>query len=472
MRHSTGLFISMMISLLVLVSAALWWRIDSEAQQFAEHQHELIQKQAELTADSIQRRMDSLRNRMIAVSLDAFWMKDLEHFSTVEQIQQALHERFKLYFPEMNGFSIADEQGEILWSDMDMYVSDACRVDIAKSAKILSLESGYFNYQPYLHAKPGDYHFDMIFPVLWGEKKLVFFMSFKAQHLMETLKEYLISGHGSYLLRLDKPGLIEVTSEQVRDKLTRPFFLQADELDHIRARVPVNHTLWEVAVVENLQVTLDFWHRLLRDGAIAWGVFVLVWGTLLWFGLTHERRQSYLFNKLSHLSMHDELTGLANRRMLVRLMQQALQELKHEGVQSGLLYLDLNDFKPVNDRYGHDVGDHLLKQFGERLQQCIRSNDLAARLGGDEFVVLLQNLADNAADAEKKLQETSERYERLLSKPYLTDGKCIVCTPSVGTILMRPDVHDVDEILKQGDEAMYRQKQKIKAQARPLREVE
>jgi diguanylate cyclase (GGDEF)-like protein len=469
MRHSTGLFISMMISLLVLVSAALWWRIDSEAHQFSEHQHELIQKQAELSADSIQRRIDSLRNRMIAVSLDAFWMKDLAHLTSVEQIQQALHERFKLYFPEMNGFSIADARGEILWSDLNMFVSDACRSDIEKSAKILSLQSGYFDYLPYLHAKPGDYHFDMIFPVLWSDKKLVFFMSFKAQGLMDTLKEHLISEHASYLLRLDKPGLIEVSSEQVRENLKRPFFLQPDEQDHIRVRVPVSHTLWEVAVVENPQVKRNSWRRLLRDGAIVWSVFVFVWATLLWFGLTHERRQSYLFNKLNHLSMHDELTGLANRRMLVRLMQQALQALKHEGVQSGLLYIDLNDFKPVNDRYGHDVGDHLLKQFGERLQQCIRSNDLAARLGGDEFVVLLQNLADNPEDAEKKLQETSERYARLLSKPYLTDGRHIVCTPSVGTILMQPQMHDVDEILRQGDEAMYRQKQKTKAKVISLR---
>lgn len=464
MRRSAGLFALLMAVLLLVVSAALGWRAASEIRQFNAYQQSLIEKQAALTAQSVAVFIDSLRNRMIAVSLDDVWLKPMEAFATQEAMQQALQARFKLYFPEMSGFSLANEQGEVLWSDLDLFISEACRTDLEKSAQMLSLQSGYFDYSPYLHAKPGDYHFDMIFPVLWNSKKLVFFMSFKAERLVKLLKTQRISEHDSFLLRVDKPGLIEVSAEQVREGLSRPFFLGEEEWARVGARVAVKHTQWEVAVIENPAVKALFWNHTLRESVVVWAVFAALWSALLWFGVTHERRQGHLFNKLNHLSMHDELTGLANRRMLVRRMQQALEALRNSAVQSGLLYIDLNDFKPVNDRYGHDIGDHLLKQVAERLQSCSRSQDLVARLGGDEFVVLLLNLAGTPEEAQQKLQETAERYRQRLSEPYRVDGHELLCLPSVGGVLMAQQVHDVDEILKQGDAAMYLHKQAVKAQ--------
>lgn len=459
MRRSTVLFIVMMFLLLISVSAALWWRVDSEVKHYSAHQQQLMEKQASLSANSIDRYIASLRNRMIAVSLDALWLRDLERYQSLDKMQIALEQRFRLYFPEMNAFTISNAQGEQLWGDLDFFTGEACRADLEKTAAMLSYDSPYFEYQPSLHAKPGDYHFDMMFPVLWNQKKLVLFMSFKAQNLSSSLKENVISDHFSYLLRIDKPGLIEVTPDQVREDLLREFYLQAAELKRVSARLPVPYTKWEVAVVKNPGVIKQFQETLYRDAAVAWGIFLGLWGSLLWFGLQHERSQGHLFRKLSHQSMHDELTGLSNRRQLIRALQTALESLRHQGIQCALLYMDLNDFKRVNDRYGHDVGDQLLIAFSERLQQCIRKQDIAVRLGGDEFVVLLNQLSQAPETAKKVLSETKQRCNESLSRPYVVNGVLIECPPSIGQVLLTPEMRDVDEVLKAGDGAMYLEKQ-------------
>ncbi|QKI90200.1 GGDEF domain-containing protein [Thiomicrorhabdus xiamenensis] len=462
MRRSTALFVTLMILLLVLVTVALGWRVQVEKRQFIEHQHFIMRKQAEITAKDIEARVNALRDSMIAISLDDLWLRELETFHSIDELQKSLFERFKLYFPSMIGFGIADEHGEILWSNLDFFVSDVCRQDLEKSAEILSLQTQYYDYKTYLHPQPGNYHFDMIFPVLWNQKKLVFFMSFSPKPLSEALRESQISQHEVYLLRSDRQGLIEVTTEGTRETLSRPYFLQEDELRRVAAKVAVSNTLWEVAVVENPLILKRFAQHLIWHAAVVWGVFVVLWLGLLWFAMHHEKHQGHLFKRLNHLSMHDELTGLANRRMLIQGAGEALKNLQNEGIQSGLMYLDLDDFKPVNDRYGHDMGDKLLQAFAIRLQKYTRIDDLVARLGGDEFVIMFQGLATPPESAVAQLRDMTERYQSLLNEPYEIDGKQIVCHISIGWILLLPQMEGADEILRQADKAMYQQKKRNK----------
>ncbi|MDG6778696.1 diguanylate cyclase [Thiomicrorhabdus sp. zzn3] len=458
MRRSKAIFLMMMASLFVLVTSLMWWRVDSELRQFSRYQQELMTKQAHLSANSINSVISSLRKRMIAVSLDEFWLKDLEHYKTVDKMQDALKARFKLYFPEMYAFTIANELGEPLWGDLDLFVSEACREDIEKTAGMIGRNTPYFDYQPQIHAKPDAYHFDMMFPVFWNQQKLVFFMSFKTDSLVEALKENQLSNHTTYLLRVDKPGLIEATAQGSRDKLSREFFLQPQELQRIGARERVAHTLWEAVVVENPEVKSAFVAKVAKIATLSLALFFLLWVSLLWFGVHYERKRGYLFNKLNHLSLHDELTGLANRRKLLKFLGDVIEEAQKHGDYSGLLYMDLDGFKMVNDHYGHDVGDALLVAFGDRLQASVRKEDLAARMGGDEFVVLLNKIGQNPEEASRTLEETKERFYESLSEPYLILGHRIITPPSIGAVLIDLQPHSVEFLLKQADAAMYRHK--------------
>jgi diguanylate cyclase (GGDEF)-like protein len=148
--------------------------------------------------------------------------------------------------------------------------------------------------------------------------------------------------------------------------------------------------------------------------------------------------------RLAHEAQHDALTGLPNRRR----MQDALSSsLRQESV--GVLFVDLDGFKPVNDAYGHEAGDELLRQVAERLSACVRSNDVLSRVGGDEFVVLMPGIADRSdADA------MSERVRLCVERPFHVLGNEVTIGASVGVHLAGA-ADDPDQALRAADHAMY-----------------
>ena len=119
-----------------------------------------------------------------------------------------------------------------------------------------------------------------------------------------------------------------------------------------------------------------------------------------------------LEDELAHKALHDPLTGLPNRRLLMDRLGHALQSRR--GFETSVLFVDIDDFKTVNDRFGHDVGDHVLKVFAERLVQAVRPGDTVARLSGDEFVVVIEDSSDeNTPDrvATRLLEALARRIE-------------------------------------------------------------
>lgn len=161
-----------------------------------------------------------------------------------------------------------------------------------------------------------------------------------------------------------------------------------------------------------------------------------------------------LFGRLSHLATHDPLTGLANRATLEDRLRSALARARREGTGFGLVFLDIDGFKEVNDRLGHAAGDELLKLIAGRLRQSVRETDLVARLGGDEFVVLLERIQqpDHAAPVVEKLR-------RALAAPAGPDGPAAPVTASLGFALYPRDGADDRELMRKADEAMYAAKQ-------------
>ena len=159
--------------------------------------------------------------------------------------------------------------------------------------------------------------------------------------------------------------------------------------------------------------------------------------------------------RLAHLAHYDALTGLPNRPLFRDRATQALLHAARVGRLLAVLYLDLDHFKPVNDRLGHEAGDQVLKTAAQRITGCLRAADCASRLGGDEFVVLLNDL-HNASDVFGVVKKILEA----LAEPFYVSGKVIRISTSIGVAIYPADGEDLDGLLKNADAAMYRAKER------------
>jgi diguanylate cyclase (GGDEF)-like protein/PAS domain S-box-containing protein len=162
--------------------------------------------------------------------------------------------------------------------------------------------------------------------------------------------------------------------------------------------------------------------------------------------------------EITHLAFYDPLTQLPNRRLLLDRLQQALASSARSGLNGALLFLDLDNFKLLNDTLGHDKGDLLLQQVARRLVSCVREGDTVARLGGDEFVVMLEGLSENAVEAATQAEIMGEKILADLNLPYQLNGLENHSTPSIGVTLLCGHRHAIEELLKQADLAMYQAK--------------
>jgi diguanylate cyclase (GGDEF)-like protein/PAS domain S-box-containing protein len=170
--------------------------------------------------------------------------------------------------------------------------------------------------------------------------------------------------------------------------------------------------------------------------------------------------QHQLEEELKHRAFHDALTGLPNRLLFQDRAARGLVATRHSGTTAGVLFVDLDDFKVVNDTMGHSVGDELLIAAGTRLSSAVRDSDMAARLGGDEFAVLVEGVADSAA-----VDAFAERIVTAFAEPFtLADGS-VLSTATVG-VATTQDSADVDELLRHADLALYAAKAAGKRQWR------
>ena len=162
--------------------------------------------------------------------------------------------------------------------------------------------------------------------------------------------------------------------------------------------------------------------------------------------------------KILNLAFYDPLTKLPNRRLLLDRLHQALATSARTGHKGALLFIDLDDFKTLNDSLGHDAGDQLLQQVAQRLTSLLRESDTVARLGGDEFVVMLNDLSANFSDAATQAQTAGERILTALNQPYSLGSYQHHSTPSIGVALIGTRQDTVEDLLKRADIAMYQAK--------------
>jgi diguanylate cyclase (GGDEF)-like protein/PAS domain S-box-containing protein len=176
-----------------------------------------------------------------------------------------------------------------------------------------------------------------------------------------------------------------------------------------------------------------------------------------------EQRQ--LEEELTHQAFHDALTGLPNRLLLADRIAQRLAAAKRDGTTAGMLFVDLDDFKVVNDTMGHGVGDELLMAVAARLASLIRDSDTAARLGGDEFALLIGDAEDSAA-----VETTADRVVQAFGEPFVLATGSVITTVTVG-VATTQDSADTDELLRHADLALYAAKAAGKRQWRRYQPV-
>lgn len=162
--------------------------------------------------------------------------------------------------------------------------------------------------------------------------------------------------------------------------------------------------------------------------------------------------------RIYELANFDHLTGLPNRRLLLEVLDKALARSARSGQTGAVVFMDLDNFKLLNDTIGHDIGDLLLRQVSDRLRHALRHSDQLARLGGDEFVLLIEELGDDAQEAVSEARRVLEKVQSALRKPYDLDGRAFSSTPSMGVALFDAAITNVETLLKQADLAMYRAK--------------
>jgi diguanylate cyclase (GGDEF)-like protein len=167
----------------------------------------------------------------------------------------------------------------------------------------------------------------------------------------------------------------------------------------------------------------------------------------------HER-----LDELSHQAFHDSLTELPNRALFADRLGLALARTSRRKVAVAVLFLDLDGFKPINDRFGHEAGDRLLRAVAERVRACVRPEDTVARLGGDEFTVLLEDIVDV-----RYAIGVAERIEETLREPFPIDGHEARVTASIGIAVSSGPDTSPEDLMRNSDRAMYLAKRKGRA---------
>lgn len=179
---------------------------------------------------------------------------------------------------------------------------------------------------------------------------------------------------------------------------------------------------------------------------------------------TDVTERKLMEEQIRHQALYDGLTQLPNRYLFEDRLRQAMVKSKRTGCYGALMFLDLDNFKPLNDHYGHAVGDLLLIEVAARLKSCVREADTVARIGGDEFVVELEQLDMDKKLSEKEAEATADKIRQLLAEPYVLKSTSATgkdstvvhhCTASIGVVLFIGNELAPEEILKRSDDAMY-----------------
>ncbi|MDH5425802.1 MAG: GGDEF domain-containing protein [Gammaproteobacteria bacterium] len=397
-------------------------------------------------------------------SLIQQFLTDTDNDAKFEEIQRSLRRTFPDYF----AFTITDNQGEPLFVDFEGYVGEMCVLDIQTYSKTKL-------YSARIHPNSYKFHYDVIAESTNQDATPFFLMvTFEPTELANILKVAQYPGHELMLITDNSPQLLEVTALGGRDKISRDNYqLTSDELSKVLVTHSIEHSSWLTADV----LQPEFLSEYRQTTLLYLGAFLLMFALVIAtsFKLLRKEEQlryrselerEELLNKVSKAALYDSLTQLPNRYLFDIQLKQAIAGSKRTGCYGTMLFLDLDNFKPLNDTYGHVVGDLLLVEVAKRLTKCVRDIDTVSRFGGDEFVVLLNNINIDDVISKPQVEAIAEKIRSSLSEAYVMTIKnegvsdTIVkhhCTVSIGVAFFNGHT-DFNDILNRADAAMYKSK--------------
>ncbi len=225
-------------------------------------------------------------------------------------------------------------------------------------------------------------------------------------------------------------------------------------------RKRINEGMKKFTKIENIPNSVFHTEELeqpCKDGTTVWTEVVTVYwrnpqnGRIEIHGVTRDiSERKAAETKIAFMAQHDTLTGLPNRALFADRLERALAASRRSGTPTALLFIDLDKFKPVNDTYGHAVGDLLLQQAAERMRSALRESDTVGRIGGDEFVVLLP-----AVDRGEDALLVAEKLLKVLRAPFSIEGRSVEVSCSIGIAIHPENGRDEIELAKNADTAMY-----------------
>lgn len=200
-----------------------------------------------------------------------------------------------------------------------------------------------------------------------------------------------------------------------------------------------------------------------KNGDIFWGMMSAstmdVDGEPCVLSVTRDMSEAKMAEtEIKRLAYYDPLTGLPNRRMLLERLERALSHDRHNSRKRALLFVDVDNFKTLNDTLGHHIGDLMLQEVAHRITSCIRETDTAARIGGDEFVLMLEGLSESQEEAASQARQIAEKILSRIAEPYALSGRECISTSSIGITVFGYGKENGTQILQQADIAMYQAK--------------
>lgn len=280
-----------------------------------------------------------------------------------------------------------------------------------------------------------------------------------AAKVFETISEGIIVTDAEYRVTAVNPAFAQITGYSFEDMFGRtptclePTGSTPDIAETIRETVRTTGR-WEGELWNRRKDGSDYAERLafsaITDDSGAPVQYVIVFSDIT------QRKQDE--ERIRYQANYDSLTGLPNRALFMDRLNQSVSAASRSDQRVGLMFIDLDGFKLVNDTLGHDVGDGLLKESGKRLLDCVRTGDTVARLGGDEFTIIMPNLRDI-----RNAPVIAQRIISSLEQPFVFGGQEAFVSASIGITAYPDDAQDTVNLLKNADAAMYRAKEQGKA---------
>ena len=445
------------------------------AEELARQRHLVEERSTQLTLDITERRRTEEKLRVANVyiaekerflrllinnlpGMVAYWDRELRcRFSNMRYI-----EWFGKTPQEMVGMRIQDLLGERIFALNEPYLRSALRGEPQNFERILvkpngAIRSMWANYIPDINM---DGHVVGIVAVV--SDVTILKQAEEVQRIAATAFEsseaMMITDANTLILRVNQ-AFSELTGYSANDIVgQKPRILKSGRHDK-----SFYDAMWK-SILDTGSWKGEIWDRH-KSGNIfpCWETITAVKdekGTITHYVATQtditERKAAE--NEIGQLAFFDVLTGLPNRRLFMDRLRHTYATCLRTGRNGALMFIDLDNFKNLNDTLGHDKGDLLLQQVAQRLSSCVRKGDTVARLGGDEFMVILDTLSGVSEEASLQTEVVGDKILTALDQPYDLNGLPYRCTSSIGLTLFTDHECGIEELLKRADIAMYQAK--------------